>query len=140
MDGSVVAGGAISAQLQSIAEPDELQEQLRQLAKEIASGLSGLKAAQSNELLGAFVSELFLSASEQKRREECRQKQEMGIAAAKARGVRFGRRSNPLPDGFDEVHQAWRGGKLTLRQAADACGMPQSSFYDMAVRRERAAD
>ena len=53
---------------------------------------------------------------------------------AKAKGVRFGRPAKPLPDNFDEMHQAWRNGQMTLGQAANACGMPESSFYNAAVR------
>ena len=56
------------------------------------------------------------------------------LRSGKAKGVRFGRPAKPLPDKFDEMHQAWRDGQMTLRQAANACGMPESSFYQAAVR------
>ena len=45
-----------------------------------------------------------------------------------------------MPDNFDEVHQAWREGDLSLQQAADACGIARGTFYGMAVRKEQAAD
>ena len=90
--------------------------------------------AHSRELLSAFVSELVLAVADQSQREERRQKQAEGIAVAKAKGVRFGRPAKPLPDNFDEMHQAWRNGQMTLGQAANACGMPESSFYNAAVR------
>ncbi len=118
---------------------EELKEQLSQLARAIVSGISAQDPAHSQELLGAFVSELFVSATEQTRRQDQRQKQAEGIAAAKARGVRFGRQAKPLPENFDEVYQAWRDKKLPLQQAAEACGMPKSSFYSAAVRKERSA-
>ena len=59
----------------------------------------------SKELLGGFVSDLFLVVAEQRRRAERRQKQAEGIAAAKARGVRFGRPAIPCPDNFGEVYR-----------------------------------
>lgn len=117
--------------------PDDetLQDQLKALAREIVAELSDLEPARSKELLGDFVSELFLSAAEQTRREEQRRRQAEGIAAAKARGVRFGRPAPSLPDNFDEVYQAWRDGTLSVRKAASACGMAESSFYSAATRR-----
>lgn len=119
---------------------EELQEQLRELAREIASGLSGLEEAHSKELLATFVSELFLSAAEENRRAERRRKQAEGIAAAKARGVRFGRPAPPLPENFEECRRAWREGRMTVREAADACGMSRSSFYYAALRREKSEE
>ena len=118
---------------------DELRGQLKELAQEIVSSLSGLDPEQSRELLGGFVSDLFLSVAEQSRKEERRQKQAEGIAAAKAKGVRFGRPGKPLPDNFDEARRAWREGELSLQQAADLCGIPKGTFYNAVVRREQTA-
>lgn len=118
---------------------DELRGQLKALAQEIVSSLSGLDPEQSRELLGGFVSDLFLSVAEQSRKEERRQKQAEGIAAAKAKGVRFGRPGKPLPDNFDEARRAWRAGELSLQQAADLCGIPRGTFYNAVVRREQTA-
>ena len=105
---------------------EELEARLSALAREIAAGLAELEPARGKELLGGFVSELFFSVAGQNRQE-----------AAKARGVRFGRPAPPLPDGFDELHRAWRRGEMTLQQAADACGLAKSSFYGAAVRKEQ---
>ena len=120
-------------------KPDkaQMQAKLKELAEEISSELSSLEAAQRKELLSDFVSDLFIAVAEQQRREERRQKQAEGIAAAKAKGVRFGRARKPVPDNFDEVHQAWRGRELSLREAADLCGLSQGTFYGMAVRKEQ---
>ena len=90
--------------------------------------------ANSQELLSAFVSELFLSATKQAIREERRKKQAEGIAKAKAKGVSFGRKSKPLPDNFEEARQLWLSRELNLKDAAKHCGLPESTFYD-AVRR-----
>lgn len=126
--------------LEAAQTQEELRMQLRELAREISTGLSALEPMQSKELLGAFLSDLVLAVADQNQRVERRQKQAEGIAVARARGVRFGRPSKPLPDNFEEIHQAWRNGQLTLGQAADACGMPESSFYTAAVRRKGAKE
>lgn len=121
-------------------EQSRLQTELRELAKEIASGLSSLEPTQSKELLGTFVSELYFSVAEQERRAERRQRQAEGIAAAKARKVQFGPPRKPLPDNFDECHRRWREGELKMREAAEACGMAKTSFYEAAMRKERTAE
>ncbi len=118
---------------------ERLHCKLDTLAGEIASDLSTISAARSKELLSDFVSDLFLAVANQRRQEENRRKQAEGIAAAKARGVRFGRTKRPLPENFDEICQAWREKRIPLQKAADACGMPPSSFYDAAMRQERSA-
>ena len=65
-----------------------------------------------------------------------REKVEAGIAAAKARGVKFGRPPAVLPENFHAVHKKWRDKKITLRQAAEACGMPEGTFYAKARKFE----
>ena len=120
------------------ADKEMLQVKLKALAQEISSDLSSLETTESKELLSDFVSELFLAAAKENQRKERRQKQAEGIAAAKARGVRFGRTGKPVPDNFDEMYHAWRDGTLSLRKAADACGLARGTFYGMAVRKEEA--
>ena len=77
-----------------------------------------------------------LSFVAENERANIRQRQAEGIAAAKARGVRFGRPPRPLPENFREVHRQWRNKKITLRQAAEACGMPEGTFYAKAAKFE----
>lgn len=112
-------------------------EVLRRLAQDVVSELSKLDPARSKELLGVFVSEMFRSVAEQEQREERRKKQAEGIAAAKAKGKKFGRPAKSLPENFHQVYQEWRDGKLALREAADACGMPSATFYDKAIAYEQ---
>ena len=69
-----------------------------------------------------------LSYVAQTEREFIRQRQAEGIAAAKARGVRFGRPPRPLPENFHSVYQRWRAGKITGLAAAKECGMAMSTF------------
>ena len=118
----------------------QIQTELRQLAREIAASLSDLDAASGRALVSDFVSELFFQLAEQQRREDRRQKQAQGIAAATARGVRFGRAATPLPDGFDQLHRAWREGRISLKKAAESCGMTRGTFYNVALRREQQED
>ena len=61
-------------------------------------------------------------------RSNIKQRQAEGIAIAKARGVRFGRQPKPLPSNFYKIYQKWKEGKITGIVAADACGMPVSTF------------
>ena len=65
------------------------------------------------------------------------QRQAEGIAAAKARGVKFGRPSKPLPDNFYEVYKAWKNKKITQKEAAKACNMAETTFYDKARKFEK---
>lgn len=118
---------------------DGMEDQLRDLAREIVSNLSGLDEEQSKDLLGAFVSELFLAVAKQKCQAVHRQRQAEGIVAAKARGVRFGPSRKPLPENFEECHQSWREGRMKMKEAAAACGMAKSSFYEAAIRKEQSA-
>ncbi len=107
---------------------EALQEQLCGLAREISNSLSNLTPAQSKELLGTFVSELFFCVAEEERRKVRRQKQAEGIAKAKARGVHFGPEAKPLPDNFSECYQSWQNGEITASAAAQTCGMSRKSF------------
>lgn len=139
LDGEQVRpSGTAGARLCTAEGRGEIQAQLQALAEEIAAGLSTLEPAQSKELLGNFVSDLCLCVAEQERRALRRRQQIEGIEAAKKRGVRFGRARKPLPDNFDECRLRWRNGELSMYEAAEACGMPHSSFYAAAVRTESA--
>ncbi len=85
-------------------------------------------------LADAFLSELFLSLARESSHESRREQRQKGIDEARAQGVRFGAPKRPLPENFDEVRRAWRNGKLSVKAAADLCGMPKTTFYN-AVRR-----
>lgn len=122
----------------------EIQEQWRLLTQEkgvdiCVLDMPLLDTRQGKDLMGAFIADLvlqILSFVAQNERENIRKRQAEGIAAAKARGVKFGRPPYSLPENFYEVHKAWRDKKMTLRQAADACKMPVGTFYAKAVKFE----
>lgn len=79
-----------------------------------------------------------LSFVAENERTNIRQRQAEGIAAAKARGVRFGRPPKPLPAGFHSAYQNWKAGKITGTAAAKECGMPLSTFRYRAEIYEKA--
>ena len=122
----------------------EILEQWRMLTKEKGVDIAVLDmplldTRRGKDLMGTFLSDIVLqvlSFVAENERDNIRQRQAEGIAAAKARGVRFGRPPLPLPDNFHMLHQAWRGQKITLRQAARGCGMPTGTFYSKAIKLE----
>ena len=100
-----------------------------------------LDTRQGRDLTGTLISDIvlqLLSYVAQTERENIRQRQAEGIAAAKASGVHFGPLPKVLPGNFEEYRQAWRDGVITLRAAAEACGMPKSTFRGASLRAEQA--
>ena len=124
---------------------EDIQEQWRILTKEKGTDICVidmplLDTRNGKDLMGTFVADLvlqILSFVAQNERENIRRRQAEGIAAAKARGVKFGRPIRPLPNNFYEIHRAWRNKKMTLQQAANACGMPIGTFYAKVVKMEK---
>ena len=117
----------------------EIQEQWRILTKEkeidiCVIDMPLLDTRNGKDLIGTFIADLvlqILSFVAHSERENIRKRQAEGIAAAKNRGVKFGRPERPLPDNFNQVHQ------MTLQQAANACEMPVGTFYAKAVKIEK---
>ena len=122
----------------------DILEQWRILTKEkgadiVVLDMPLLDTRRGKDLMGTFLSDIVLqvlSFVAENERSNIRQRQAEGIAAAKARGVRCGRPPLPLPENFQEVYRAWRGKQITLKQAAQACQMPEGTFYAKAVRVE----
>ena len=87
------------------------------------------------DLMGTFVSDVvlqILSFVSENERTNIHQRQMEGIAAAKARGVRFGRPEKPLPERFEAVYVKWKKGQLSGRKAAAELNMPHSTFIKKA--------
>ena len=114
----------------------EILEQWRFLTKEkgidiVVLDMPLLDTRRGKDLLGTFLSDIVLqvlSFVAENERTNIRQRQAEGIAAAKARGIRFGRPPKPLPDGFHQAYQQWKSGALTGTAAARMCKMPLSTF------------
>ena len=123
---------------------EEILRQWRTLTKEknvdiVVLNMPLLDTRRGKDLMGTFLSDIVLqvlSFVAENERANIRQRQAEGIAAAKTRGVRFGRPPLPLPENFREIHRAWRSKKITLPEAARACDMPVGTFYGKARRLE----
>ncbi len=115
----------------------EIQDQWRILTREKGADIRVLDmplldTRQGKDLMGTFIADLvlqILSFVAENERVNIRTRQAEGIAAAKAKGVRFGRPRAELPQNFPEVCQAWRSGEISLGKAAKTCSMPESTFY-----------
>ncbi len=123
----------------------DLSEQWQIITKEKKSDICVidmpiLDTRREKNLLGTFISDLILtllnycSASELNL---IHQRQQEGIAAAKARGVKMGRPTKPLPNNFYEVYQEWEKGNICCIAAAKKCGMPESTFRYKAMAHRR---
>lgn len=116
---------------------EEILQQWRVLTKEKCIDIAVLDmplldTRRGKDLMGTFLSDIVLqvlSFVAENERTTIRQRQAEGIAAAKARGGRFGRPPSPLPENFCEIHKSWRAKTITLKEAAEACNMPIGTFY-----------
>lgn len=123
---------------------EEILEQWRILTKEKGIDIAVLDmplldTRRGKDLMGTFLSDIVLqvlSFVAESERTNIRQRQAEGIAAAKAKGVKFGRPALPYPDNFREIYCDWKKKKMTLRQAAEACNMPIGTFYAKARKFE----
>ncbi len=115
---------------------EEIQNQWRTLTRErgvdiYVIDMPLLDTRRGKDLMGTFLSDIVLqvlSFVAENERVNIRQRQAEGIAAARARGVKFGRPAAPLPDNFHEIYERWKAGKLTNAEAARMCDMPVASF------------
>ena len=115
---------------------EEVQNQWRILTKEkkidiVVLDMPLLDTRRGKDLMGTFLSDIVLqvlSFVAENERTNIRQRQREGIAAAKARGVRFGRPPRPLPENYHSAYQRWKAGAITGTAAAKECGMPLSTF------------
>lgn len=114
----------------------ELNEQWRIITKEkkadiVVIDMPLLDTRREKNLLGTFISDVvlaLLSYVAENERTNIKQRQAEGIAAAKARGVKFGRPPLPIPENFYQMHKDWRAGKITIEEAAKACNMRLRHF------------
>ena len=125
----------------------ELNEQWRIITKEkkadiVVIDMPLLDTRREKNLLGTFISDVvlaLLSYVAENERTNIKLRQAEGIAAAKARGVKFGRPPLPIPENFYQMHKDWRAGKITIDEAAKACNMCPKTFYSKAVKYEKSS-
>lgn len=116
---------------------EEIQNQWRLLTKEIGVDICVLDmplldTRNGKDLMGTFLADLvlqILSFVAQNERENIRKRQAQGIAAAKARGVKFGRPEIQAPDNFEKIIAQWKAKQLSLTNVLKQCGMSQTTFY-----------
>lgn len=116
---------------------EEIQNQWRVLTKEkgidiVVIDMPLLDTRQGKDLMGTFIADLvlqILSFVAQSEREKIRERQEQGIAAAKARGVRFGRPEKVLPENFPRMVKEWEKKRLPLSDLLRECDMSEATFY-----------
>lgn len=116
---------------------EEIQNQWRVLTKEkgidiCVIDMPLLDTRQGKDLMGTFIADLvlqILSFVAQSERENIKKRQAEGIAAAKARGVKFGRPEKEVPDDFGKIVKAWEQKRLSFSEVLKKCNMSEATFY-----------
>ena len=116
---------------------EEIQNQWRILTKEKGIDVAVidmplLDTRLNKDLMGTFIADLvlqILSFVAQSGRDTIRRQQAEGIAAAKARGVKFGGPRKELPDNFGELVKDWEARKVKTKEILRLCGISRSTFY-----------
>lgn len=115
---------------------DEVLEQWRLLTKEkqvdiVVLDMPLLDTRKGRDLIGTLISDIvlqLLSYVAQTEREFTHQRQAEGIAAAKARGVKFGRKPKERPAEYEHLRDEWRAGRISARAAARQLGVAHRTF------------
>lgn len=115
---------------------EEILEQWRIITKEkqvdvVVLDMPLLDTRKGRDLTGTLIADIvlqLLSYVAQTEREFIHQRQAEGIAAAKEKGVQFGRSPKPKPENFPEVLSAWREGRLSARKAAGQLQVAPKTF------------
>lgn len=115
----------------------EIQEQWRILTKEICVDICVLDmplldTRNGKDLMGTFIADIvlqILSFVAQSERENIRKRQAEGIAAAKAKGMKFGRPEKAVPNDFGEIIESWEHKKISFAEALKRCDMSEATFY-----------
>ncbi len=116
---------------------DEILYQWRRLTKEIGVDICVidmplLDTRSGKDLIGTFLSDVVLqvlSFVAQTERENIRNRQAQGIAAAKAKGILFGRPKKKTPENFFEIVYKWKIKEISLHEALVRSSMSKSTFY-----------
>ena len=120
---------------------EEIMEQWRIITKEkqaaiVVLDMPLLDTRQGRDLAGTLIANIvlqLLSYVAQTEREFIRQRQAEGIAAAKARGVKFGRKPTERPGEFTNLRHEWRNGQISARKAAGQLGVTHRTFLKWAA-------
>jgi len=91
-----------------------------------------LDTRRNKDLLGTLIADLvlnLLSYVAHNERETIRKRQAEGIAAAKARGVIFGRPIIMPPENFADIAREWENGKLHRKDFIKQTGLSETTLY-----------
>ncbi len=116
---------------------EEIQNQWRILIKEIGIDICVidmplLDTRNGKDLLGTFIADLvlqILSFVAQSERENIKKRQAQGIAAAKAKGIKFGRPEKNVPEDFPDIVSQWENKIIALQELLVQCNMSQATFF-----------
>ena len=116
---------------------EEVQNQWRILTKEIGIDICVidmplLDTRNGKDLMGTFIADLvlqILSFVAENERDNIKKRQEQGIAAAKKRGVKFGRPKKEIPKDFIQMIEAWEQKEISLDEVLRKCNISQATFY-----------
>ncbi|NBK79755.1 recombinase family protein [bacterium D16-76] len=115
----------------------DVQEQWRVLTKDkgvdiCVIDMPLLDTRTAKDLMGTFIADLvlqILSFVAENERANIKKRQAQGIAAAKARGVRFGRPEKPVPKNFVDIVRQWERHEISTPEALRLCDMSRPTFY-----------
>ena len=115
---------------------DEILVQWRTITKQkkaaiVVLDMPLLDTRQNRDLTGTLIADIvlqLLSYVAQTEREFIKQRQKEGIAAAKARGVRFGRAPMEHPADYDKVYAVWKQGDISAREAGRRLNISYKTF------------
>ena len=118
----------------------EILEQWAGLTKErgiavVVLDMPLLDTRADRDLTGILVADIvlqILSYVAQTERDFIRQRQAEGIAAAKAKGIHFGRRRIQMPEPFEELAEEWWYGRISAVQAGKELGISRTTFKQRA--------
>lgn len=116
---------------------EEILNQWRIITKEksvdvVVIDMPLLDTRHEKNLLGTFISDIvlqLLSYVSETERTNIKQRQAEGIAAAKKRGVKFGRPIKEMPPNFGELITQWEKKELTMQEIMKTYDMSESTFY-----------
>lgn len=116
---------------------EDIQKQWKALTKEIGIDICVLDmqlldTRNGKDLMGTFIADLVLQILSFVAQNECeniKKRQAEGIAAAKEKGVKFGRPEKKVPDNFEKIVKAWEQKELSISDVLKQCNMSEATFY-----------
>lgn len=123
----------------------EILEEWRYITKELMADIKILDmplldTRPERDLVGTLITDIvlqLLSFVAESERNNIRQRQAEGIAAARANGVHFGRKTEPLPKNFEKLYWKWRNGEITHQECELRLKLSKSAFYRLVRKFER---